>query len=179
LRVRELQCASPYDQPGVIFRVSAVEVRSYRYANWTSSPGVMLAEVLRRYLQATGLFTLVAEDERADLELGGRVDAIEQVSEGNGWQGRLALSLALRSVDHDRVLWRARIDGQLEADGRDVSDVVAAQSTFLGRSLAEVLPELRQASLRALAGPPAGSSPPPAQEAEGARGILESLTGSR
>lgn len=161
LRVRELDCAAVYDQAAVVFRVSPVEVRSYRYNNWSSPPGTMLAEVLRRYLAASGRFNLVDEEDPADLELGGRVDVIEQVVDEDGWSGRLELSLTLRRVRDGRVYWRQRIDGARPADSEDVAEVVAAQSFILGTALAQEIDALSQAAQEAVAGPPAGSDEEP------------------
>ena len=81
LRIRELECASAYDQAGIIFRVSAVEIRSFRYATWTAAPGIMLSEVLRRYFSSSGRFIVVDGNDTAELELTGRIDVIEQVRE--------------------------------------------------------------------------------------------------
>jgi ABC-type uncharacterized transport system auxiliary subunit len=162
LRVRELDCAAVYDQANVVFRVSPVEVRSYRYNNWSSEPGIMLAEVLRRYLAASGRFNLVDAEDPADLELGGRVDVIEQVVDDDGWSGRLELSLTLRRVRDGRVYWRQRIDGSRPAERQDVAEVVAAQSFILGTALAQEIDALSQAAQEAVAGPPAGSEEQPA-----------------
>jgi len=158
IRVAELDCADAYDQPSVMFRVSPVEVRAFRYNRWASKPGVMITEVLRRYLAASGRFDLVTEDEIPDIELSGRVDVIEQVVEGGVWQGRLELSLYLQTVRDGRVVWRWRIDGVQDADGREVSDVVAAQSRVLSQGLSEALPALAEAAVDAAVGPPAGTA---------------------
>lgn len=157
LRVRELDCAAPYDQAGIIFRISPVEVRSYRYANWTAAPGVMISEVLRRYLAASGRFNLVDQEDPAELELGGRVDLIEQVVDDREWLGRLEVSLTLRRVRDGRVFWRQRIDGSRPAESRDVAEVVAAQSRVLSTALAQELDALAEAANSAVSGPPAGS----------------------
>ena len=160
LRVRELDCAEPYDQLGVVFRVSPVEVRSYRYNNWTATPGVMVAEVLRRYFASTGYFNLVDEEDPSELEIGGRVDVIEQVVDDGEWYGRLEVSLTLRRVRDGRVFWRQRIDGSRQAESEDVAEVVAAQSRVLSTALSQELPALYQAAMEAAAGPPAGATEP-------------------
>jgi ABC-type uncharacterized transport system auxiliary subunit len=158
LRVRELDCAPPYDQVGVVFRISPVEVRAYRYNNWSAVPGVMVAEVLRRYLAASGRFNLVDEEDQADLELGGRVDALEQVAEGGRWFGRVELSLTLRRTRDGRIVWRQRIDGVQPAEGEDVAEVVAAHSRVLATALDQELESLAAAADQAVAGPPAGAA---------------------
>lgn len=160
MRVRELDCAEPYDQLGIVFRVSPVEVRSYRYNSWAATPGVMVSEVLRRYLAATGQFNLVDDEDPADLEIGGRVDVIEQVVEEGEWYGRLEVSLTLRRVRDGRVFWRQRIDGSRPAETEDVAEVVAAQSRVLSTALSQELPSLFQAAMEAAAGPPAGAEEP-------------------
>jgi ABC-type uncharacterized transport system auxiliary subunit len=157
LRVRELDCAPPYDQAGIIFRISPVEVRSYRYASWTAVPGVMISEVLRRYLAASGRFNVVEEEDPAELELGGRVDLIEQVVDEGEWHGRIEVSLTLRRVRDGRIFWRQRIDGNRPAESRDVAEVVAAQSRVLSTALEQELDTLAQAAAAAVAGPPAGA----------------------
>lgn len=156
IRVRELECATSYDQAGLIFRVSAVEIRSFRYATWTAAPGVMMAEVLRRYLSSTGRFIVVDQADQAELELTGRIDVIEQVVENGEWFGRLEMSLALRRVRDRRVFWRGRIDGTEPAAERDVAEVIAAQSRVLSAGLAAALPDITQAAVDATVGPPAG-----------------------
>lgn len=160
LRVRELDCAEPYDQLGIVFRVSPVEIRSYRYNSWSATPGVMVSEVLRRYLAATGQFNLVDDEDAAELEVGGRVDVIEQVVEDGEWYGRLEVSLTLRRVRDGRVFWRQRIDGSRPAETEDVAEVVAAQSRVLSTALSQELPSLYQAAMEAAAGPPAGAEEP-------------------
>lgn len=162
LRVRELDCAPPYDQAGIIFRVSPVEVRAYRYNNWAAAPGVMLSEVLRRYLASSGQFNLVDQEDQAQLEIGGRVDVIEQVVRDGQWYGRLELSLTLRRVRDGRVFWRQRIDGTRVAEEQEVAEVVAAQSRVLSTALAQELDTLTQAASAAAAGPPAGAVLEPA-----------------
>ncbi len=161
LRVRELDCAAPYDQSGIVFRVSPVEVRSYRYSNWTAAPGVMLSEVLRRYLAASGRFNLVDEEDPAELEIGGRIDAIEQRVDDGRWFGRFEVSLTLRRVRDGRVFWRQRIDGTQAAESRDVAEVVAAQSRVLSAALDQELESLSNAANDAVAGPPAGAMTEP------------------
>jgi ABC-type uncharacterized transport system auxiliary subunit len=157
LRIREFQCASAYDQAGIIFRVSAVELRAYRYTTWTASPGVMMSEALRRYLAASGRFIVVDASEQAELELTGRIDVIEQLIDDGDWQGRLEMSLALRRIRDGRIFWRGRIDGIEPAEGLDVAEVVAAQSRILNRGLIDALPDIAQAAIDATVGPPAGS----------------------
>jgi ABC-type uncharacterized transport system auxiliary subunit len=159
IRVAELACADAYDDRAVVFRLSAVELRSFRYAEWTSKPGVMVAEVLRRYLAASGHFTIVSDEDTADLEVGGRVDVIEQVVDDDGWHGRLELLISLRRLRDGRVVWQHRIDGVQPAERRDVAEVVAAQSRILGAGLAEALPGLTEAAIAASVGPPAGATP--------------------
>lgn len=168
LRVVELECAEAYDQQAVQFRVSPVEVRGFRYALWSARPGVMVSEVLRRYLAASGRFALVDDEEAAELELGGRVDVIELYVDEGRWLGRVELVLALRRRRDGRVLWQHRVDGMEEAEHRDVAEVVAAQSRVLDAGLTEALPGLLEAALRAAVGPPAGTSPPPPGEAPAA-----------
>jgi len=157
LRIRELECASAYDQAGIIFRVSAVEIRSFRYATWTAAPGIMLSEVLRRYFSSSGRFIVVDGNDTAELELTGRIDVIEQVVDDGQWFGRLEMSLALRRVRDGRVFWRGRIDGSELAERRDVAEVVAAQSRVIGEGLARAMPAISQAVVDATVGPPAGS----------------------
>jgi ABC-type uncharacterized transport system auxiliary subunit len=164
LRVSELDCAALYDQPNIVFRISPVEVRSYRYNIWSASPGVMLAEVLRRYFAASGRFNLVDEGDAADLEIGGRVDVLEQVVDEDGWSGRLEVSLTLRRVRDGRVFWRQRIDGSRPVENEDMAEIVAAQSFILGTALAQEIDAISQAAQEAVTGPPAGSTEEPPVE---------------
>lgn len=161
LHVAELECAAAYDQFPLVFRVSPVELRSFRYAMWTAKPGTMVAETLRRYLATSDRFVIVEAEDAADLVLGGRVDAIEQVVEDRGWLGRLELQLTLRRARDGRVVWQRRIDGVLRSDRRDVAEVVAAQSRILTAGLAEALPSLTEAALSAAVGTPAGTPAQP------------------
>jgi ABC-type uncharacterized transport system auxiliary subunit len=158
LRIRELDCAAAYDQEGVVFRVSAVELRSYRYLTWSAPPGIMVSEVLRRYMAASGRFVVVEPTDPAELELTGRLDVIEQSLQDGDWAGRLEMSLALRRVSDGRVFWRGRIDGLHPAESEDVAEVVAAQSRVLGAGLEAAMPALAQAAVDAVVGPPAGAS---------------------
>jgi ABC-type uncharacterized transport system auxiliary subunit len=158
LRVRELDCATAYDQEAVVFRVSAVELRSYRYLTWSAPPGIMVSEVLRRYMAASGRFVVVEPTDPAELELTGRLDVIEQSLQDGDWAGRLEMSLALRRVSDGRVFWRGRIDGLHPAESEDVAEVVAAQSRVLGAGLEAAMPALVQAAVDAVVGPPAGAS---------------------
>ena len=144
-----------YDDERMIFRESPYRLDYDYYHRWTSTPGVMLSDFLRRGYQRTGEFRAVVAgaNPEADAILQGRVVAIEELDFAGSedeWRVHVALDLSLRDAQTSQILWTRFVERVLSVgEERSREALARAYSELLERVVVETAPELAQATAQA------------------------------
>ncbi len=108
IAVEPLSADDAYQDERIVYRTGPYRLDYYEYHRWSAAPGVLVAGYLERALERTGRFRAVVRElsPDADVVLGGRVVAIEEVDESpTRWIGRIAVELRLEDARTGAVLW--------------------------------------------------------------------------
>lgn len=129
IQVEGLDVDPGYDHLRIVYRISPVQLRHYRFRQWVTKPGRLLTAALQRYLRVKNQFRLVtvAPQPLPNYILRGRIMAMEQVEEGKKrekWSARVALHLRLHRSSDNKVVWRMRFDRQQRVKTRTPQAVV-------------------------------------------------------
>jgi ABC-type uncharacterized transport system auxiliary subunit len=152
VRVRDLDIAPAYDKDRMVYRFSPYQFQYYNYMLWAVKPHRMVTDLLARHLERAGLFQAVLReyaDKPPEYELGGMLEAIEELDAGDEWFAHLVLNLQLHRRADGRVVWSKRIDAQKKVYNKQPVYVVKALSEILEAELDLVVHEFRQALGRA------------------------------
>lgn len=140
IQVEGLDVDPSYDHLRIVYRVSPVQMRHYRYRQWVTKPGRLFKVALQRYLRSTRRFRLVVLEPRPlpNYILRGRVVALEQVEEGRRraqWSARVALQLRLHRSSDNKVVWRLGFDRKQRVKIRTPQAVVGLMTKLLRAEL--------------------------------------------
>jgi ABC-type uncharacterized transport system auxiliary subunit len=140
IQVEGLDVDPGYDHLRIVYRISPVQLRHYRFRQWVTKPGRLLTAAVQRYLRATRRFRLVtvAPQPLPNYILRGRIMALEQVEEGakrERWSARVAFHLRLHRSSDNKVVWRMRFDGKQRVKTRTPEAVVAQLTQMIRAQL--------------------------------------------
>jgi ABC-type uncharacterized transport system auxiliary subunit len=142
--VPNFSCLSAYDHLRVVVRRSPVEVVTSRNLQWTTTPGRMLSQGMRLYLEGTGRFETVRRDAKPlpPYTVEGQVQVIELIEDPEP-SARLALHVNVRRSADGAVVAEESIDETRKAKSGDAADGVLAlrdlYTEVLERLSAEVI----------------------------------------
>ena len=170
LLVRRFETALAYDRSEIVYRPSEHELRFYEYRLWIAKPGRMLSEVIATHLDALGLFQAVttrSTERPAHYELRGEVLAIDEIDRmgktgvagereqaTQQWKARLAMKLALSSLDSGEVVWAHAFETVRDVDRHDPHAVIEVLAAILDDELARMTAELDRTFARITGTPP-------------------------
>jgi len=152
IQVEGLDVDPGYDHLRIVYRISPVQLRHYKFRQWVTKPGRLLTAAVQRYLRVTGRFRLVtvAPQPLPNYILRGRIMALEQVEEGPKrlrWSARVALHLRLHRSSDNKVVWRMRFDRKRRVKTRTPQAVVSLLTALiraeLDRELANIAGAIR------------------------------------
>jgi ABC-type uncharacterized transport system auxiliary subunit len=150
VHVNEFRVATEYKTDRLVYRESPYELKYYGYYRWAAPPEVLVRRKVREALAASKLFAAVDSNPatRADLEVDGFLERIEEVDAPAGWSGRLALELTLRDPDDRVPLVERRYDLARPAAARNPLEVVKALSRALEDAMKSFIAETDKALAR-------------------------------
>lgn len=152
IQVEGLDVDPGYDHLRIVYRISPVQLRHYKFRQWVTKPGRLLRSAVQRYLRVTNRFRLVtvAPLPLPNYILRGRIMALEQVEEGTQrelWSARVALHLRLHRSSDNKVVWRMRFDRKQRVQKRTPQAVVTLLTRLirveLDRELANITSAIR------------------------------------
>lgn len=139
ISIPTLTVASAYDREAIVYRENSVSIGRYFYHRWTSNPGALISDLLQRDFTRSGQYTAIQSGRsplRAEYQLIGIVEEIEERSIEGGCVARLALRVELLRVAADTrgpvVLQRAYAEDEPSACG-DPKALVEAMSQAMAR----------------------------------------------
>lgn len=141
LWVREVEIASVYDRPQIVFRHSPTELRYFHLESWADRPQRMMSQHLVQALRGSGLFRSVVErlgTSPPDYVLESTVLAIEQLDGGDVWYAHLAMSFRLSRFGKNAVVWQYDFDERRPVADPDVALTVRALSEILDAQMDRV-----------------------------------------
>ncbi len=153
IQIEEMDVDPGYDHLRLVYRISPVQLRHYRFRQWVTKPGRLLTAALQRYLRVKGVFRLVVQEPQPlpNYILRGRVMALEQVEEGSRrerWSARVAMLLRLHRSADDRVVWQMRFDQKRRVKERTPQAIVALITRLIRGQLDQELGHLTEAVRR-------------------------------
>ncbi len=157
IQVEGLDVDPGYDHLRIVYRISPVQLRHYKFRQWVTKPGRLLTAAVQRYLRVKRQFRLVtvAPQPLPNYILRGRIMALEQVEEGSKrerWSARVALHLRLHRSSDNKVVWRMRFDRKQRVKRRTPQDIVALITRLIRTELDRELPNLTNAVRQDFAG---------------------------
>ena len=156
IQVEGLDVDPGYDHLRIVYRISSVQLRHYKFRQWVTKPGRLLTAAVQRYLRVKRQFRLVtrAPQPLPNYILRGRIMAIEQVEEGSKrelWSARVAMHLRLHRSSDNKVVWRMRFDRKQRVKKRTPQDIVSLITRLIRVELDRELPSLTGAVRQDLA----------------------------
>jgi ABC-type uncharacterized transport system auxiliary subunit len=163
LAIELLDTDPAYDDERIVYRLTPYRLDYYNYHRWSALPGTLIADFLERTFERSGKFkTVTRESASAQVTLGGRVVAIEEVDHSKTrWVGRVVVELRLTDNTSGAVLWTKKFE-ELEPLANQTPEGLAhALSVALYRVAERALPQIATlATQTARAKEPAKATPP-------------------
>ena len=148
LSVDYMSADPAYDDTRMVYRKSPYQLDYYHYHRWSSPPSMMVSDMLRDAIEATGDFRLVTNGfvAGADVLLRGRLLALEEVDVSESqWRARVVLDLQLQDVRSGLVIWSSRARQEVDVADRTPEGVARA----LSQAIAEIAPRITQPMIQA------------------------------
>lgn len=134
LRVRDMDAESVYEKFQIVIRQSPWQLRYSGTNLWAVRPNVMVADLIARTLQDSGVFTAVTRElseARPDFTLAGELHALEVYDSDDIWYAHLAMTLRLNRFDDGAQLWRFDYDERKQVGTTEMAHAVRAMSELL------------------------------------------------
>lgn len=129
----------------IVYYVSPTQMNFYQYQRWGSTPASMLTEFTARWVESSGVFSLVKmlpTRDHVDYTLGGDVSSFEEVDSEGGVKVRLAMGLSLVRMSDHKPVWSGRQQIENPLSGRGVEGVASALNASCAQALREMVPGL-------------------------------------
>ncbi len=136
VRVRDVEFPRVLDRNRIVYRHSANRLNYYRYHQWAVPPRTMVSDVLARHIAAAGIFEEVRRqfiDVQPDLEIRGRLFALERLDSGAFGAAHLAMELKLSRRIDGRVLAHHEFDREARLHTESM--------TFFAQTISRLLEE--------------------------------------
>ncbi|HUI92746.1 MAG TPA: ABC-type transport auxiliary lipoprotein family protein [Chitinivibrionales bacterium] len=135
LRLKEFSIEDAYNRPQIVYRQSPFELRYYFYKIWAVKPNRMITDLVQKHLNAINLVSHIIrrfdEGFKADYELSGNIEAIEEYDSDQLWFAHLALRLTLSRMSDGRVLYSRVFDNRKRVYQYSPDNVVREMSSLL------------------------------------------------
>ena len=134
LRVPALTVAAVYDRESIVYRQDLYSTGGDFYNRWSANPGTMIADLLARDLDASGVYRAVQRGPSmipGDYQLSGEVEDIEQRVTGDVCSAHLQLRtlvLRTRAGKDDPVVMRETYNADEPCACSDTLALAAAMS---------------------------------------------------
>ncbi len=129
----------------IVFYRSPTELNFYQYHRWSAEPATMLTEMVARWLDEMGIFTLVRmlpSREPVVYILRGRLFNFEEVDYEGGGKGRVNLELTLVRTRDRQLVWQITRQVERPIEEKGMTGVVNALNASSEQLLREALPGL-------------------------------------
>lgn len=139
LHVLPFTVAATYDSRAILYRQGEFRIGRYPHDRWAASPGNLVADLLARDLDASGVFRAVQQARTtvaSDFRLAGDIDVIEESSGPDGCAALLELRVLLVRLGAkagDRVLLRRSYSEREPSRCEDAAALARAMSSALER----------------------------------------------
>lgn len=148
VRVKDFSISPTYNRSQLVFRYSPHELEYYNFRLWTDRPNLMISDLIRQTIAASGLFSSVTRkigDKSPDFTFSGDIHAIEELDSDEQWFAHLAISFNLHRFSDDVVVWNYSFDERRPVLVKDPRIVVRTLSEILQNQMSLILGELDRA----------------------------------
>jgi ABC-type uncharacterized transport system auxiliary subunit len=145
LRVEQFSVAQAFNTTAMIYRTSPYKAENYNYSRWRVNPGYLVTDYLRRDFRDSRLFNAVLPDEsgaKARFALEGGVQEIQELDQGELWQGSLALSVTLLDTRETDVTKRVLFQKNYQAAEPMVEKTPAGLAQAISQAMAQLSPQI-------------------------------------
>jgi ABC-type uncharacterized transport system auxiliary subunit len=157
IMIPTLSVGAAYDRESIVYRPDEVSIGRYFYHRWSSNPGSLSADMLKRDFTRSGLYRAVQSGGTPlvpHYQLLGDIEEIEErVLPGGNCTAHLAMRfelVRLRASEGDPILLRQTFDEEEPCPCEDPR----ALSTAMSKVLARVSETLQQAVYNAISADP-------------------------
>ncbi len=159
LQVGEFKLQSIFNRQNIVYRFSPVQIQYYELEQWAVRPDQMIANLVVRHLELSGLTNRVGIDFfeiRPDFRIEGMVEAVEKYDAGDVFYAHLAMSMKLLRTSDGNQVWEYSFDQRrqvyhpemiytvqsLSSIFQSEMDIIVGQldSLFLAMSTGKTLP---------------------------------------
>jgi ABC-type uncharacterized transport system auxiliary subunit len=158
LRIAPLAVAAIYDRQPIVYRDGIYSTGTYFDRRWSANPGSMVADVLARDFNDSGLYRAVQRAPSllaGDYQVGGEIEAIEEEAGAGGCAAHLRLRMLvmrLRLGKGDPVLLQRTYTGDEPCPCNQPGALVAAMSHGLEKISAQLQRDVYEAIAADVAG---------------------------
>jgi ABC-type uncharacterized transport system auxiliary subunit len=143
LGVQQFRAAEPLRDDRILYYESPTQLNFYQHHRWDTDPATMLAALVHRELQQTGVFAQVSLAPylgNVDYILRGQVVSFSELDYQGGVKARVGLGLTLVHVPDHKVEWSAQRQVEKAVQDKGVPGVVNALNAATKQILDEMIP---------------------------------------
>lgn len=140
IHIPTLAVAAAYDRESIVYRTDELSIGRYFYHRWSSNPGALIADMLKRDFARSGLYRAVNSGRsplRPDYQLSGEIEEIEERVLADGrCVAHLSLRLELtrlRPAEGEPIVLRQTFDETEPCACEEPRALSAAMSKVLER----------------------------------------------
>ncbi len=146
VRIKEFSIEPAYARAQIVYRKSPYELEYYFYRVWAVKPNLMISDVVRKHLAATGIVRQVVlrfdESERPTYELQGSVEAIEEYDSDNIWFAHLNFTARLVRLLDGKTIYTRQFDSRRQVPQREPEYVIMTLSQLADISISQLAADL-------------------------------------
>jgi len=135
IRLKEFDIEDAYNRSQIVYRQSPFELRYYFYKLWAVKPNKMITDLVQKHLEGVGFVSHIIrrydEGLKADYELTGNIEALEEYDSDQLWYAHLAIRMTLTRLSDGRVMYSRRFDNRKRVYQYSPDNVVREMSAIL------------------------------------------------
>ena len=131
LHIQAFDAAPMLKYDKMMYKTSLYQVKYDNYRRWVMAPGSLLTQKAAEYFQSSGLFENVVLDVPRGmkcLSLFGRVNHFEEIDYAGQHKALISITFELTNFDERQPLFLTSIKKEVDVQGRNAEDIVAAMS---------------------------------------------------
>lgn len=147
LAVRDFETPSYLRQGRIVYRESPTEIGFYEYHRWINNPGAIVTTAMIDALRSSDLFSqvdLYASHVKADFQLRGRLERLDEIDYGGGVRVEVKLSAQLVNMRTASTVWSGEQAESASVEKATVNSVVTQMTHATQKCIDGLLADLRQ-----------------------------------
>lgn len=147
LAVRDFETPAYLRQGRIVYRKSPTEIGFYEYHRWVNNPGAIVTTAMIDALRSSDLFSqvdLYASHVKADFQLRGRLERLEEIDYGGRVRVEVKLSAQLVNMRTASTVWSGEQAESVSVEKATVNSVVTEMTHATQKCINGLLADMRQ-----------------------------------